>query len=324
MSTLTIRDVPADVLKGVDAAARAAQVRSREAFLREHLTRVYGPEESVVAATARRLREIVRIAEALGERRWLDPPPTVSLVARALGHRDASGFESELRGERPLPFADGDRFCALFGVNRTWLESGDGAPFEVAPRFRDGHDVLAHFLTNGIEYEELCFVLADAPDVGAAIIGRRPASSPVAPDGAWRYDVLADLIPIHDHVGGTGRANRREFSDLMVALYDRDSLSDRLAMHGRIVTEARYMALLSGEVHAAEVVGDGSAGSHWHEDLWQLERRDAYTENYAKAREALREELLAEKIRSTDQYRERVRKLCDDMQRVHDRLERSR
>jgi len=49
-------------------------------------------------------------AEGLGERRWLDPPPTVSLVARALGHRDASGFESKLRGERPLPFSDGDRF----------------------------------------------------------------------------------------------------------------------------------------------------------------------------------------------------------------------
>jgi hypothetical protein len=321
MVTLTIRDVPDDILKSVDAAARVAQIRSREAFLRKHLNEVYGPEGSVAAATAQRLRKIMQTAAGLGERGWLDPAPTISLVARALGHRDASAFESELRGERALTFGDGDGFCALFGVERSWLESGVGNPFEASALFRDGHDVLAHFLTRGIEYDELCFVLADAPDVGAAIVGVRSAPHPLSPDGAWRYNILADLIPIHDHVGGTGRANRREFADLMVALYDNELFTEQTAMHGRIVNEAQYMALVSGGIHAAEIVGDRSLGSHWHEDFWQMERQDVYTKNYGMARDALREELLREKIQSTDQYHNHVRKLCEQIRGDLDRIE---
>ena len=124
------------------------------------LVRNFSPQISPTAAITSRLRNAVfDKIEPLGRLGILKPPPMIPLIARGLGHQDSSILEAELRGDRPLSFADGDRLCKLFGLSRSWLESGGGAYFSTTARYQDSREALHDFIAHGIEYDWLYFVL---------------------------------------------------------------------------------------------------------------------------------------------------------------------
>jgi plasmid stability protein len=314
-STFHIRDIPDEIAAAVDAAATAAGSRSREAFLRDYLKRTFGEEGSDVGAMAARARQVVSLFETLGNVGVLKPAPTVPGIARAIGHPDASLLEAELRGDRPLSFSDGDQLCELFGLEREWLESGgqDAPRFSTSPRYPDCSTLQHALLADGVSYEQLFFVLAEEADTGA-IIGHTSGDND--PKLGWRYDLLVNDIPIHDRVGGTGRAQRREFADLMVTLYDDSAFPDPVGCVGRIVPRAYFMAMANGYVHPATVTSTYAPGtaspvarrSDWHEDFWSFDRREPYTRGYAEGRAALLEELRASGVSSDEQYRALIRK----------------
>lgn len=316
MPTLNIRDVPEEIVAVIDASATAANARSRETYLRALLNQRFGPSESVVAATAVRAREIMKLAESLGRFGVLGPAPTIPTVARAIGHPDPSVLEGELHGDRPLSFSDGDRFCALFGVDRTWLESGgDSTPrFSTRAKYNDCQVLLHDFLDNGIPYEELFFMLTEGERSVAAIVGHTPSDDPAV---GWRYDVLVDEIPIHDKVGGTGRAHRREFADLVTALYfdAGEAFPTTPSLLGRMLPYPQYVAMVSGYVHPATATSTYAPGlaqpvsrsSDWFADFPSFENHEAYTRGYSEGHAALLDHLRAGGITRTGQYEAAMR-----------------
>lgn len=324
--TFNIRDIPQEIAAAVDAAAARSESRSREAYLREYLKRAFGPEKSVNAGIASRAGEAIDQMETLGRAGALEPAPSIAVIARALGHPDTSALEGQLRGDVPFSFSDVDRLCGLFGLDRNWLESGSGPPrFSTRARHHDCEGLLHDFLQHGIPYQQLFFVLANAEDGDAAIIGHNPSDDPAT---GWRYDLLVDQIPIHDSVGGTGKAQRREFAELMVALYD-DSVFDEMPeLIGREVPGAHYMALLNGYVHPATATNTSGLGaasavahrSHWHEDFWNFGRLEAHTKSYAVGRAAFLNELRAGQITTTAAFKASVLKMIEDwnVQRVEE------
>lgn len=321
-SVLTIRDVPDEIASAVEAAAVAAEARSREAYLRDFLKRSFGPKNSLVASTAARARAAVSDFEALGRVGVLQPTPTISRIARSLDHPDASVLEAELRGDRPLLFSDGDRLCDLLSLDSEWLESGrDDAPrFRTRALYHDCNLMLHDFLQRGIPYQELYFVLSDGDRSEAAIIGHTPHENPAI---GWRYDLLVDDVPIHNHVGATGRGQRRDFADLMVSLYEVDVFPEPVACIGRVVACAQYMAMVSGYVHPATATNtyarDGAQpvarNADWHEDFCEFSSVQNYTRSFGEAHAALLSELKVDRITSTTLYQTQARKKIARMKR---------
>lgn len=316
MGTITIRDVADDVTASLDAAAFAAGARSREAFLRDHLARTFGPNSSAVASTAARVRAAVEQMEALGRFLVLQPAPSLPLIARAMGHADASMLEAETRGDRPLSFSDGDRLCNLFGLDRTWLDSGTGSTprFATRAKHHDCRQLLFDFLQNGIPYEALYFILTDGEDSVAAIIGHSASDDPAI---GWRYDLLVDEIPIHTHVGDSGKAQRRECAELIAALYQDELFNDKIPLLvGQIAPYAQYVAVLSGHIHAGTITTTYAPGlsmpmtraSDWPHDFWGF-NQVAHTSEYTKAHAALLEELRADGIRTNQEIMKAVAKM---------------
>lgn len=316
MATITIREVSDDVTASLEAAAVAAGARSREAFLRDHLARAFGPGSSVTASTAARIRATLEHMEALGRFLVLQPAPMLSSIARAMGHVDASVLEAETRGDRPLSFSDGDRLCNLFGLDPTWLESGPGATprFATRAKHHDCRQLLFDFLKNGVPYETLYFILTEGEESVAAIIGHSASDDPAT---GWRYDLLVDEIPVHTHVGGTGKAQRRECAELIAALYqDELFTSPTPIIAGQIAPYTQYMAVLSGQVHPATITTTYAPGlsqpmtkaSDWPHDFWGF-NQTLHTTEYAKAHAALLDELRADGIRSNDDFMKSVNKM---------------
>jgi hypothetical protein len=315
VTLLSVRDFPDEIAASIDAAQKAAGARSREAFLRDHLKRVFGPNGSVTAAISARVRAAVEYFETLGRFLVLRPAPTIPLIARALGHPDPSVLEAILRGDVPLSFADGDRLCTLFGLDRTWLESGGAATpqFSTMAIHSDSHRLLREFLVNGIPYENLFFVLTEGEQSVGAIIGQTTSDDPTV---GWRYDLLLCDIPIHTHVGGTGRAQRREFADLMVALYHDEWFVGTPLLIGVVAPYRQYMAMISGHLHPATITNTYAPGaanamsrpSDWPHDFWTFNQH-MYTPEYARAHEALLSELRKAKITTNEQYFAAVEKM---------------
>lgn len=322
MSTINIRDVPEEITAAIDLAARAADARSRESFLRDFLWRSFGPEQSTAAAIAARVRIAVDHFETLGHFGVLKPQPTIAVISRALGHDDVGFLESELRGDRPLSFTDGDALCRLLGLDLRWLEGGGQSPprFSTAAKHPDCNELLRDFVLCGISNDQLYFVLSDERG-DAAIIGHTDSDDPS--DG-WRYDLLVDEIPIHNSVGGTGRAQREEFANLMVALWDDELFDEPVACFGRIVPQSQYDAMVAGYVHPATTINVHTNGaqqpiaqrSHWHEDFWSFERAEIYTKRYGEGREALLDGLRSRHIRDSEAYRAHVRKLVQSFKKT--------
>ncbi len=273
-----------------------------------------------MASIAARARAATRYFQRLGDAGVLMPAPNLSNIARALGHDDTAALEGALRGDCPLSFSDGDRLCELLSLDPKWLEDGNplALRFQSRAQFNDCSLLLREFVINGVPYEQLFFVLSDEPDGSAMIIGHNSADDPRT---SWRYDLLVDQIPIHDAVGGTGRAQRREFADLIVALYDREIFHSGIWCVGRIVPSADYAAVASGFAHLAEstspystlTVDSPGRRSHWHEDFWSFRRNDKYTDSYAAARVALQGELADDGITNDEMYRAYIRKICNSL-----------
>ncbi|HET9392204.1 MAG TPA: hypothetical protein VFO29_01590 [Candidatus Rubrimentiphilum sp.] len=314
-ATFNIRDIPDDIATSIQAAAAAAGARSREAYLRDLLGRVFGPNESLVAAVSARARAAVLHFEDLGRFRVLQPAPTISRIARALGHEDPSVLEAELRGDRPLSFSDGDRLCDLLSLDAEWLESGghDQPRFRTRAQYHDCRLLLRAFLEAGVNYDELYFTLSDGEGSEGSIIGHTASEDPAI---GWRYDLLVAGIPIHNSVGATGARQRRDFADLMIALYDERLFPDSPTCIGRLVPHSQYLAMLSGYVHPATLTNTYALGnaqpmarqSDWHEDFCEFDSVERHTRSYSAGHSALLEDLKVDGITSTDRYQEAVRK----------------
>ncbi|MHB8196080.1 MAG: hypothetical protein ACYDFQ_08365 [Vulcanimicrobiaceae bacterium] len=203
----------------------------------------------------------------------------------------------------------------MLSLQRDWFESGGHAPPRFATRavHFDCGQLLFDLVENGVPYDELYFVLADGNPGDAAVIGHTESDDP---EIGWRYDLLVDEIPVHDKVGGTGRAQRREFADLMVALFDNSIFPKLVNCIGRIVPQAAYDAMISGYVHPATLTNTYAPGlaqatarkSHWEEDFWSFDRSESYMRSYAAGRAALLNELTSGGITTNEAYSIHVRK----------------
>lgn len=291
--TLNIREVDEAIVKGIEVAAKSAGFRSREAFLRSFLERSFGVDGNVTLGISERFRATLKSIIELGAGYALQPPPTVASIARALGHLDTSQLDATFRGDVPLSFVDGDRFCDLFGVNRTWLENGDLEPFAQSPKYRSPLDLFHAVYKSGSAYSRMFFVLSNERRGEAAVFGQST--------NTLRFDLLLRDVPIHDDVGAGGASDLDDFC-LFLAALDKRLLPARsdvppISTSGRLLTPPENRRLVHGEVHPAQFLDFRKGSSHWAEDLWDLEYGGTeYSPNYTRARALYRRSMELEEI----------------------------
>jgi hypothetical protein len=306
--SITIRDLKDSAAVGIDLAARAAGVRSREAFLRSTLEQLFG-DQNVTLQISMRFREAVEALFALVKRYQFDSTFCVAELAQLLGHRDTATLEAELRGEVPLSFQDGDRFCDLVGLNRAWLLTGKSTPYDTRSKYRDSTELFRDIYRNGTSHIALFFVLSNDDRGTAAVYGQTP----------YRYDRLIDDVPIHDDLRG-GQHEFRDFclflasightvgqeAPLKRALIDPGVPTREISLIGRVLDEADLRNLLDGAVHPAAIL-KASTSSPWHEDLYDLEYRgNTYSANFVRARAFWRASMSAQDITTNEQLIEHV------------------
>jgi hypothetical protein len=298
MATITVRDVPEELIAEIDKAIAQAGYRSREAGLRAVLDRHFRGRGNTVADISGRLRGALDHILDLAERhhfdhRWL---PSLPQIARDLGHPDTSAIDAVYRGDLPVSFSDGDRICEMFGLDRAWLERGASEPYYQDAKFDDdGLRLLLDIYANGWHHEHLAFALADE-ERGEAVVFAR-----VSP---YRYVKLLEGVPIHSDVGAGGTIGLTNFCYLLAAighlqnakhnilrraLGSRSHLQTYIRAVGVVLDPQSYRELVFGKVHPAAVFDKpGCSNSLWHEDLADLEYlKDVdqrYTDNWRKAK----------------------------------------
>ncbi len=312
MATLTARDVADDTIAGIDLASAEAGFKAREAYLRWFANRTWGPTPKGRNASLGLTQRFAWVVETLSRLRseyHVQTEFSVPFIARALGHTDPSTVDAYMRLERPISFDDGDRLCALYGVDRKWLETGEGSPFYKRAKHRDVGDMFRELYQKGCFYELLVFVLGDEPRGECMVFGV---------NNSHEYTLLASDIPVHDDVGNTGHASVVEFATLTGAIvflknatryfFGRASGSNSIHQgfirsSGIILPPDKYRDVEYGRVHPAELLsGRTYHFQSWHEDLPDLEYGvSPYTQSYVRARNLYVKDLAYRKITTNEQ-----------------------
>lgn len=222
------------------------------------------------AAVAGRLNEILRYFDecpAFG----LRPRPTAARVSEALGFESIAALEEMLDGGRPVSFADADRICDLFGIERDWLLNGSGNRFVASQTYSDPGDLLRALVLDqlqwgaGNRYEELVFVLPPGHGSYTCVFGQRDKTG-------YGVDPLLNRIALYGGTGDTGQRQLFDFCLLSAALGQ--------PWHYSIEVMPRYSYVSPApDLHAGLVWGDSHlnccrsrlSASHWLEAIWDFE-----------------------------------------------------
>jgi hypothetical protein len=283
MTDLMVREISPEVAAVIDGRAKRAKT-SRQLYLHAFLTETFGPQKSVTAAIAERLRIV------FDQRR--KNPFQVPTIARGLGHESATELEANLSGEEPLSFATADKLCSLLGVYPQWLLNGELHPYYQDPLFHDSRECLNALASgemkprSGAPYSHWYFVLSDEAMGRAAVYGY----SNSAPH---RWDLILAEVPIGGHVGAGGTREIFQFALLCAATdvtLSRPPIVDRnLFKFGRILDKENFREFTEGRIHPELLKSAGTGHAAWAEDIWDLEYEGPeYTKNFAEAKDIFR------------------------------------
>jgi hypothetical protein len=283
MTDLMVREISPEVAAVIDGRAKRAKT-SRQLYLHSFLTETFGPQKSVTAAIAERLR----IVFDQGRKN----PFQVPTIARGLGHESAAELEANLSGEEPLSFTTADKLCSLLGVYPQWLLNGESHPYYQDPLFHDSRECLNALASGemkpnpGAPYSHWYFVLSNE-EMGRAAVYGYSNSAP------HRWDLVLRSVPIGGHVGAGGTIEIFQFALLCAAtdlnLARRPILDRNLTRVGRVLDKETFSKFTQGEIHPELLAWAGTGHAPWAEDIWDLEYKGMeYTKNFAEAKEIFR------------------------------------
>jgi hypothetical protein len=275
-----IRDIPNDLAASIDRRAKDLKL-SRQTFLVQHLSNMFGPEGSATATIARRLKHIFDVLAATTFPFDL-PRASLATTARLVGHDNPAQLEAMCAGEAPLPFSLAEKLCEQFGIYEEWLMNGRLFPFYQEARYFESEDCLNHLLKlaaqgqRPFDYEALYFVLSNSEPNGAAALYGYSSERP------YRCDLILRGIPITRNVSGGGKQQIYDFGLLCAAIDKRliAGLSPYVSW-GRIVDNEHFKELTEGTRHPAEITSIGLPMYPWQQDFWDLEDQiEPYTKNF--------------------------------------------
>jgi hypothetical protein len=280
---LVVREISPEVAAVIDGRAKRAKT-SRQLYLHAFLTETFGPQKSVTAAIAERLR----IVFDQGRRNAFQIPT----VARELGHASAAELEANLSGEEPLSFSTADKLCTLLGVYPQWLLNGELHPYYQDPLFHHSRECLNALASGGLKarsgvpYSHWCFVLSDETMGRAAIYG-------YANSAPHRWDLILGDVPIGGHVGGGGTLEIFQFALLCAAtdvtLSSPPVIGRNIFKFGRVLGKESFRDFTEGRIHPELLMSAGSGHASWAEDIWDLEYQGPeYAKNFTEAKEIFR------------------------------------
>ena len=304
MTDLMVRDISPKVAAVIDGCAKRAKT-SRQLYLHSFLTEAFGPQKSVTAAIAERLRIVFNQGRS--------SPFQVPTIARELGHQSAAELEANLRGEEPLSFTTADGLCSLLGVYPAWLLNGEMHPYYQDPLFHDSRECLDALASghmkpgSGKPYTHWYFILSDETVGRAAVYGySRPAPH--------RWDLILRDVPIGGHVGGGGTREIFQFALLCAATdvtLSRPPIVDRdIFKFGRVLDQEKFREFTQGQIHPELLTSAGIGHAAWAEDIWDLEYEGPeYTRNFFEAKEIFRLTAKEQGITNNKELERHIRSL---------------
>lgn len=283
---ILVRNVDTEVLQALEAMAHTSD-RSLEAEARHALRSWVQPLLISHERSERRVQLSQRLGTALAQinnvaRQHWRP----SHVAQGIEEPLAEPVEDWFLGRIEPTFAQLAKVSEFLGVDRQWLQHGDGCPFPVDNvRLSEDPGQAVRWLLNlpddsraplgpyqpaplFPEMERLIFVRSASETGELAIVKQRD-----------RYRCKTFTTPTHisDVIGAGGEAQLMALSVTLELLYKLYTKRSSLSVTSWIVSEKSFSALISGQVHPLSL-DDGSSNRPWWEDFWDesMMRKNAY------------------------------------------------
>lgn len=207
-----------------------------------------------------------RVLELMNEGRHYDKY-TIAKLAQLLKLRKISELENVFEGKDEPSFEFIEDFCKTFGINREWLTEGKWAPYYNANLVHfDPLDYFDDIRT--LDPEGIYFILCKS-EVGEAFIVLKFAD--------WKFQIFDQIWHISDHVGGGGRRQILGMYRLINKL-QAESFYEKCS--GRILEEAVFKKLHSGEVFPGSILDHPRTENHWWDDFTDVNHKFPIAENY--------------------------------------------
>lgn len=283
---ILVRGLDSEVLQALLVMADASD-RSLEAEARTAIRSWVQPLLISQERSERRTQLSQRLARALAEvnevgRLGWRP----SHVAQGIGSACAEPTEEWFLGRAEPTFAQLEEVADLLGVNRAWLQHGDGHPFPVGDvRLSEDPSQAVRWLLNFPdepeaplgpyqpvpafpEMKRLVFVRSAGKTGALAIVKQRDD-----------YRCKTYMTPTHvsDEIGAGGEAQLMALSVTLELLYKLYSKAGTPPVTSWIVQEKDFSRLIAGQVHPLSL-DNGSVTQLWWEDFWDdsMKGRNTY------------------------------------------------
>jgi transcriptional regulator with XRE-family HTH domain len=206
--------------------------------------------KSEVAGIVKRFNQILTL---MNEKRSYGKY-TIASLAQLMKLHSVGELESVFLGNREPSFDFIDHFCACFGVNRDWLIEGKSNPFRSSEK--TNYDPLEYLSEiENINPERIYFIRSESA-IGEVFILLKLAD--------WKYKIVSRVWHISDHVGAGGQSQIFGLYKLILAL---QKSPHRLNCGGRILREADFDNLLSGNAFPGSIIEFPNQENPWWDDF---------------------------------------------------------
>lgn len=275
-SKILVRGLDADVHQALETMANGSD-RSLEAEARHALRAWVQPLLVARERSERRVQLSQRLGAVLSQineaahLRWRP-----SHVAQGIGESLAGPVEDWFLGRIEPSFGQLADVAEFLGVDRGWLQHGDGHPFPVDHvRLSEDPGLAARWLLNlaedpqmpfgpyqpapvFAELERLIFVRSANEEGSLAIVKQRDN---------YRCKTYRTPTHVSSVIGSGGEAQLMSLAVTLELLYKSHGRANSAIVKSWIVPDKSFSALVNGQVHPLSLDG-GQSERPWWEDFW--------------------------------------------------------
>ncbi len=302
---ILVRNIDRDVLEGLQTMAEASD-RSVEAEARQALRSWVQPQQVAKGSSDRRIELSRRLTTALQQinaaARFQWRP---SHVAQGIEEPLAGPVEDWFLGHTEPTFEQLAKVAEFLGVERRWLQHGDGWPFPVhnsnlcrvlepavrwlinlppSPEARAGESQPPPLP----EMQRLIFVRSNSIYGELAIVKQRDD---------YRCVTYSTTLHVSREVGRGGEVSLAWFSVALELLYKLSERARLPKITSWIVPKDSFSRLLEGNLHPLSLESPAMPGLHWWADFWdeEMETKGNHWDGWGKATAYTREVVEDEK-----------------------------
>lgn len=270
---ISIRNIPDDIWKGLERLA-SQHDRSVEAEARYALRAWVEPLTLRDERNARLVEVSTRLRYALAQVNEIQMKPLKSShIAQAIGEQSAKDTADWFIGEKEPTFAQLEAIAAYIGVEKTWLQHGDGHTFQVEyARIPENSTEGVKWLLDLENAEKPIFlrIIRENSNTGSLAI--------VKQYDEWRCKTYTTPYHISEEIGAGGESSLTYLAVIFELLYKYYvGYKGNLIIKSYLLSKEKMKDLREGNIHPLAILKE-QQDLPWWEDFWdenQFQKHDA-------------------------------------------------